>query len=50
MGRCFIGIEPDPVYLRIATRRIALAKLGQIYVAEPPEPETKRRLAPEGVR
>lgn len=30
MGRRFIGIERDPEYLRMATRRIALAKLGQL--------------------
>jgi len=30
MGRHFIGIEHDPEYMRIATRRIALAKLGQL--------------------
>lgn len=30
LGRRFIGIERDPEYMRIATRRIALAKLGQL--------------------
>ena len=30
LGRAFIGIERDPEYLRMATRRIALAKLGQL--------------------
>ena len=30
MGRRFIGIERDPEYLRMAMRRIALAKLGQL--------------------
>ena len=30
LGRNFIGIERDPEYMRIAQRRIALAKLGQI--------------------
>lgn len=30
MGREFIGIERDPEYMRMATRRIALAKLGQL--------------------
>jgi DNA modification methylase len=29
MTQRFIGIERDPEYLRMATRRIALAKLGQ---------------------
>ena len=30
LGRNFIGIERDPEYKRIAQRRIALAKLGQL--------------------
>ena len=30
LGRKFIGIERDPEYMRMATRRIALAKLGQL--------------------
>lgn len=30
MDRRFLGIERDPEYLRMATRRIALAKLGQL--------------------
>lgn len=30
LGRRFIGIERDPGYFRIAKRRIALAKLGQL--------------------
>ena len=29
LGRNFIGIERDPEYMRMATRRITLAKLGQ---------------------
>lgn len=30
LGRKFVGIERDPEYMRMATRRIALAKLGQL--------------------
>lgn len=43
LGRKFIGIERDPDYVRIATRRIALEKLGQIKILQSFSPRPSRR-------